>query len=226
MPNKTLLALAILMAAHPALAARRPLPEPATVETRTLGLLDAATPAAQAPARVAAPVTPPAPPAAQAAIETTVITSAPAVAAPVASPAATPAVVIPTSLPAVTPAPGPGHDGIWRKIMLGTWQALENPESTVIDGEATFTPDGKATGYTTATYLYADGKTSDVKVAIDFRWKIVDGVIILDQFESDPPGFIKKTQVRRFEIRSMNDTGAVFKDLDDGQNVYRRRKPN
>ncbi len=134
---------------------------------------------------------------------------------------------LPDTLPAATPAPGTGKasDAIWRKIMLGTWQAVDSPSATEINGEATFTPDGKAVGYTTATYVYADNSTSDVKIAMKFQWKIVNGVIILDQFDSDPAGFIKSTLIRRFEIKSMNDTGAVFKDLDDGQEVYRRRKP-
>ncbi len=134
--------------------------------------------------------------------------------------------VMPDSLPAATPAPGTGKasDVIWRKIMLGTWQAVDSPTATSVNGEATFTPDGKAVGYTTATYVYGDGSTSDVKVAMKFQWKIENGIIVLDHFESDPHGFIPATQVRRFEIQSMNDTGAVFKDLSDGEPVYRRRK--
>lgn len=148
-----------------------------------------------------------------------------ALATPALAATALPA-TMPETLPAASPEPGTGKasDAIWRKILLGTWQAVENPTATVIDGEATFTPDGKAVGYTTATYVYGDGSTSDVKVAMKFNWKIVNGVIILDQFESDPSGFIKSTLIRRFEIKSMNDTGAVFRDLADGQEVYRRRK--
>lgn len=145
----------------------------------------------------------------------------------VSAQAAATAAVVPDSLPAATPAPGTGKgsDIVWRKILLGTWQAVDTPEATTINGEATFTPDGRAAGYTTATYAYQDGTTSDVKISMNFRWRLENGVVILDQFDSDPPGFIKKTQVRRFQIVSMNDTGAVFKDLDDGQEIYRRRKP-
>lgn len=195
MLDKTLLSLAILMATQPALAARRPLPPPATVETRTLGTATVSAAAQPAPEPVA-------------------------IAADSASAA------VPTTLPSLTPPPGPGNDGIWRKIVLGTWQAVDSPEATVVNGEASLTPDGRAVGYTTATYVYGDGSTSDVKVGTKFRWRIEAGVLIFDQYESDPPGFIKASQVRRFAIQSMNDTGAVLKDLDDGELVYRRRKPN
>lgn len=161
------------------------------------------------------------------ALSLAILTLATPVLAASALPERKPAAVVPNTLPAATPTPGTGKasDVIWRKILLGTWQAVESPTATTIDGEATFTPDGKAVGYTTATYLYGDGSTSDVKVSMKFNWRIVNGVIILDQFESDPAGFIKNTLIRRFEIKSMNDTGAVFKDLADGQEVYRRRKP-
>lgn len=227
MLDKTLLALAIMMAAQSALAARRPLPPPAIVETRTLPAPVVSTQPVPAPPAAATPPT--APEAAMAALPVTapaaeVTITAPESAPPTATDSASAAV--PTTLPALTPPPGPGNDGIWRKIVLGTWQAVDSPEATVVNGEATLTPDGKAVGYTTATYVYGDGSTSDVKVGTQFRWRIEAGVLIFDQYESDPPGFIKSTQVRRFAIQSMNDTGAVLKDLDDGELVYRRRKLN
>lgn len=218
MLDKTLLLLAILMAAQPALAARRPLPPPATVETRTLGTVAPPLAPPQAAAALpaqAAPTTPAPPP------EAAVAAPEPAAIATDSASAA-----VPTTLPTLTPPPGPGNDGIWRKIVLGTWQAVDSPEATAVNGEASLTPDGRAVGYTTATYVYGDGSTSDVKVGTKFRWRIEEGVLIFDQYESDPPGFIKASQVRRFAIQSMNDTGAVLKDLDDGELVYRRRKPN
>ncbi|WP_022955288.1 putative periplasmic lipoprotein [Perlucidibaca piscinae] len=115
------------------------------------------------------------------------------------------------------------NDLAWRQAILGTWQAVESPESTTPHGEATFTADGNATGYTTATYVYNDGQTSDVKVKIRFKWRIENGVVIMDQFVSDPASFVSPTQVRRFEIEAMNEKGAIFRDLADGEKVYRRK---
>lgn len=232
---RTALSLAVMAVSIPALAATTAVPklaslDPVAVETRgALTTVSASAPVA-APAPVAASA-----PAATTTTITTVSATVPAAItlpapapAPVTAPAPAPAAaVVPDSLPAATPEPGTGKasDAIWRKIMLGTWQAVDEPTSTQINGEATFTPDGKAVGYTTATYVYGDGSTSDVKVALKFNWKIVNGIITLDQFESDPGGFVKNSLIRNFEIKSMNDTGAVFKDLADGQEVYRRRKP-
>lgn len=206
--------VAVPLPATPAMASPQPVTSPASLPTAPAAPATqpepAATVSADASAALSVPAAPALPP----------MPEAPAAIVPAAA-------VIPETLPAATPAPGSGRasDVIWRKILLGTWQAVDSPDATAINGEATFTPDGRAVGYTTATYAYQDGSTSDVKVSMSFRWKIKDGVIILDEFDSDPPGFIKKTQVRRFEIKSMNDTGAVFKDLDDGQEIYRRRKP-
>lgn len=133
--------------------------------------------------------------------------------------------VVPTALPAATPTPGPSQDQIWQKIILGTWQAVDSPDATKVNGETTFTPDGKAVGYTTATYIYGSNNTKDVRINLKFNWKIVDGVLTLDHYVSDPADFFPKTHSRRFEIKSLNDTGAVLRDLIDDQEIYRRRKP-
>lgn len=131
------------------------------------------------------------------------------------------------AIPPAPPAPVAidTTDEARRKALLGTWQAIDSPTATQINGEATFTTDGKATGYTTATYVYNDGYTSDVKVSLDFKWKLENGIITLDHFLSDPPGFIKKTHHKRFEIQSMTNDNMILKDLADGEEVYRRRKP-
>jgi len=117
------------------------------------------------------------------------------------------------------------NDTARRQGLLGTWQALDSPAASQINGEGTFTADGKASGYTTATYVYKDGYTSDVKVSMNFQWRLENGVITLDHFVSDPVSFIKSTQIKRFEIQSMTSDSLVLKDLADGEEVYRRRKP-
>lgn len=203
MNQKTLLALSLLAASAPGLAvAKRPLPQPAVIETPTLG-------SDNAPAKPQAPVVAQPQASADAAIAVKAV-------APTA---------LPTAITAPAPVPAPTQDEVWRKVVLGTWQAVDNPESTTINGETTFTPDGKAAGYTTATYLYGSGNTKEVRIGLKFNWKIVDGVLILDHYESDPPDFFPKTHARRFEIKSLSATGAVLRDLIDDQEVYRRRKP-
>ena len=129
------------------------------------------------------------------------------------------------SLMAWADQPAIPDDNALRQALLGTWQAVDNPAATQINGEGTFTADGKASGYTTATYVYQDGYTSDVKINLQYQWQLHNGVITLDQFVSDPKGFIKPTEVKRFEIQSITADTLVLKDLADGEAVYRRRKP-
>lgn len=130
-----------------------------------------------------------------------------------------------TAPAALTVAAIPADDNALRQGLLGTWQAIDSPTATHINGEGTFTADGKASGYTTATYVYNDGYTSDVKVNMNFQWRLDNGVITLDQFVSDPAGFIKSNHLKRFEIKSMTSDSLVLKDLADGEEIYRRRKP-
>jgi len=117
------------------------------------------------------------------------------------------------------------NDATLRKALLGTWQAVDSPTAATVNGEGTFLADGSATGYTTATYVYNDGNTSDVKVGMTFRWAIHNGVLTLNQFVSDPSQFIKPNHVKRFEILSVSSEGMTLKDLADGEEIYRRRKP-
>ena len=129
--------------------------------------------------------------------------------------------------PAADPAPviAATDDKSRRAALLGTWQAVDSPTATTVNGEGTFLADGSATGYTTATYVYNDGYTSDAKVDLTFRWQIENGVLTLNHFVSDPAQFIKPTHVKRFEILSINPDGMTLKDLSDGEVIYRRRKP-
>lgn len=139
-----------------------------------------------------------------------------------------PLFALPALLLALTASANPAtvtDDHTLRQALLGTWQAVDSPTATQINGEGTFTADGKASGYTTATYVYKDGYTSEVKINLSYQWQLQNGVITLDQFVSDPKGFIKATEVKRFEIQSITQDSLVLKDLADGEAVYRRRKP-
>ena len=125
-----------------------------------------------------------------------------------------------------TPAAQPSStDFALRQALLGTWQAVDNPTATIVNGEGTYQANGTASGYTTATYVYNDGYTSDVKVGLIFKWSIENSVLTLNNFVSDPSLFIKPTHVKRFEILSINPDCMTLKDLSDGEIVYRRRKP-
>ena len=118
----------------------------------------------------------------------------------------------------------PVNDNALRQGLLGTWQAVDSPTATHINGEGTFTADGKASGYTTATYVYKDGYTSDVKVGLTFRWSLENKVLTLNDFVSDPSQFIKPTHIKRYEILTINPDSMTLKDLADGEIIYRRRK--
>lgn len=144
---------------------------------------------------------------------------------PALSLAATPNVAATSvTLSAKDAAINAANDATLRKALLGTWQAVDSPTATMVNGEGTFLADGSATGYTTATYVYNDGNTSDVKVGLKFRWAIQNGVLTLNQFVSDPSQFIKPNHVKRFEILSVSSDGMALKDLSDGEEIYRRRK--
>ena len=127
--------------------------------------------------------------------------------------------------PATPSAQPSGTDLAMRQALLGTWQAVDSPTATIVNGEGTFQANGTANGYTTATYVYNDGYTSDVKVGLTFKWSLENSVLTLNNFVSDPSQFIKPTHVKRFEILSINPDGMTLKDLSDGEIVYRRRKP-
>lgn len=130
----------------------------------------------------------------------------------------------PVALSAKDAAINAANDAILRKALLGTWQAVDSATATTVNGEGTFLADGSASGYTTATYVYNDGYTSDVKVGLTFRWAVQNGVLTLNQFVSDPSQFIKPDHVKRFEVLSITPEGMSLKDLSDGEVVYRRRK--
>jgi hypothetical protein len=144
---------------------------------------------------------------------------------PVLSLIATPSLALtPAKLSAKDAANNAANDLALRQALLGTWQAMDAPTSPTINGEGTFLADGSATGYTTATYVYNDGYTSDVKVGLRFRWSVKNGVLTLNEFVSDPSQFIKPNHVKRFEVISISPEGMNLKDLSDGEVVYRRRK--
>lgn len=132
----------------------------------------------------------------------------------------------PAKISAKDAAINAANDEILKKALLGTWQAVDSPTATTVNGEGTFLADGTATGYTTATYVYNDGYTSDVKVGLSFRWSVKNGVLTLNQFVSDPSQFIKPNHLKRFEVISISSESMQLKDLSDGEVVYRRRKLN
>jgi len=68
----------------------------------------------------------------------------------------------PAKISAKDAAINAANDEILKKALLGTWQAVDSPTATTVNGEGTFLADGTATGYTTATYVYNDGYTSSV----------------------------------------------------------------
>lgn len=130
----------------------------------------------------------------------------------------------PEKLSAKDAAINAANDAALKQALLGTWQAVDTPTATTINGEGNFLADGTATGFTTATYVYNDGYTSDVKVGLRFRWSVKNGVLTLNEFVSDPSQFIKPNHVKHFEIQSVSPEGMSLKDLSDGEVVYRRRK--
>lgn len=130
----------------------------------------------------------------------------------------------PVKLSAKDAAINAANDAALKQALLGTWQAVDSPTATTVNGEGTFLADGSATGFTTATYVYNDGYTSDVKVGLTFRWTVKNGVLTLYQFVSDPSQFIKPNHVKRFEVLFISPEGMNLKDLSDGEVVYRRRK--
>ena len=129
------------------------------------------------------------------------------------------------TVPAAAPVTVATDDRSRQAALLGTWQAVDSPTATSINGEGTFLANGTATGYTTATYLYNDGNTSQAKIDLTFRWQIENGVLTLNHFISDPAHFIKPTHMKRFEILSISQDSMMLKDLSDNEVIYRRRKP-
>ena len=117
----------------------------------------------------------------------------------------------------------PKNDASLAAGLLGTWKAPENRHSPKICGEITYTPDGMATGYSTALVPSTNGSPHAVRINLKARWKIENHILVLSDIESDPSGIMPKGTLLKYEIISLNATELVFKNLKDGAELYRHR---
>ena len=107
--------------------------------------------------------------------------------------------------------------------LLGTWEAPVARGSDKILSTSTYTQDGFVGGYSTGTASHPDGRTEEFTFKVRARWRVEGGVLIVTDYETQPPGIIPKGYGQKYRIASLDDGEVVFRALDDGSELYRRR---
>jgi hypothetical protein len=116
-------------------------------------------------------------------------------------------------------------DKEYAELLVGTWTNRINKSKKYNYFEKTYYGDGTATGYFTeghwtnyGLYVEEDG------YRFQSKWKILDGVVIIWDIETEPPGIFKKGTVIRDKIIYLGDKEAEYADVDDGHTFMRYRK--
>ena len=114
-------------------------------------------------------------------------------------------------------------DASLSAALLGTWEAPERPGAKKAVIQSTYTQNGLVVGFTTSTARNAAGTTKNVRIKVRVRWKVRGGVLIVYDYEPDPPGVMPKGWAQRYRILSLNADEVLFRSLSDGTAHYRRR---
>jgi hypothetical protein len=103
--------------------------------------------------------------------------------------------------------------------LLGTWVISEKAQ---VVGEATYSGDGAIAGFVVSPQRTVMG--SELTFKLRAHWKVENGVLHLRDFETDPNGLFPPGHTQRYKIVSLTDSEAVFRDLDKGTDLVRRRR--
>jgi hypothetical protein len=106
--------------------------------------------------------------------------------------------------------------------LLGTWQAPESRTSATIKGEATYSGDGSVAGFVVSPQRTAGG--AEVTFKLRAHWKVEGGVVHMRDFETEPKGLFPAGHTQRYKIVALTPTEVVFRDLNNGAELYRRRR--
>ena len=108
--------------------------------------------------------------------------------------------------------------------ILGTWEQLapDDPQKTI--GESTYTKDGFVRGFAVMSAKSSDGSTKDIKITMKAQWRIENGAIYLNRFETIPSELLPVDHAQQYEIVSISSDEMVFRDPKDGEELRRRRK--
>ena len=120
----------------------------------------------------------------------------------------------------------PSHDDSTAAALLGTWEEFESRSSSKIVSESTYTKDGTLFGSATVPVPYPDGSQHDVQFKVRAHWKFNKGMLLLDSYETTPPGIIPQTSTEQLEVASVTHDELVLRSPSDGRERYERRKVN
>ena len=110
--------------------------------------------------------------------------------------------------------------------LVGTWEELESRFSGNVISESTYTKDRVLFGSATLPVRRPDGSQRDAQFKVRARWKLDKGVLLMDGYETIPPGIIPSTSVQRLEVASLTTDELVLCSPSDGRERYARRKAN
>ena len=108
--------------------------------------------------------------------------------------------------------------------LLGSWEALATSGPHKIESESTYTKDGFVAGFFWATATYPNGTTEEVTVKVRASWKVADGFLLVNDYTTDPPGVLPAAYSQKYKILSLTADEVIFRALDDGSELHRRRK--
>jgi hypothetical protein len=122
------------------------------------------------------------------------------------------------------PSPQKTSDARLAAGLLGTWQIPETRKSRKIVGEATYTRDGIVAGFVLGRVKFSDGCKIETRIKVKARWRIDQGIMDVDRFQTDPRGVMPADHKERYQIVSLTEDEVLFKSLGDGSELFRRRK--
>ena len=118
----------------------------------------------------------------------------------------------------------PRSDASYAEGLLGTWEALESPRSQKVESESTYTKDGFVGGFLTATAKYPGGTTGTFRVKVRARWRVENGILHVRDYETEPAGVLPPGYGQKYQILALDADHILFRALDDGKELPRRRK--
>ena len=111
-----------------------------------------------------------------------------------------------------------------NRRILGTWQSVDE-QTGEVQSESTYTSDGQVRGFTTRGTRYSDGTVKTEQIKMHANWRISDGILVLDQVNSEQLGLFPPNRSLQYRIESLTPTDVIFIDLSNGDSLHRRRQP-
>ena len=117
-------------------------------------------------------------------------------------------------------------DEVLTKALLGTWEEPENLTSDKMISESTYTKDGIVSGSVTMLARSPDGRDQNTQFKVHAHWKVNNGTLLVDNYETIPAGIIPKASVVSYEIALPTQDELILQLPSNKQEHHLRRKAN